>query len=93
MFPDHFVHEPGRRQPRAARSGSSFDLRPGVTEVLVHPAVDTPELRAFAPDWPTPRRRPRRARPDAGRPGRRRGVKLIGYRQLRDAQRAARTAA
>ena len=28
-----------------------FDLRPGVTEVYVHPAADTPELRALAPDW------------------------------------------
>ncbi len=28
-----------------------FDLRPGVTEVYLHPAADTPELRALAPDW------------------------------------------
>jgi predicted glycoside hydrolase/deacetylase ChbG (UPF0249 family) len=28
------------------------DLGPGVTEIYAHPAVDTPELRAFAQDWP-----------------------------------------
>ena len=28
-----------------------FDLRPGVTEVFLHPAVDTDELRASHPDW------------------------------------------
>ena len=28
-----------------------FDLRPGVTEVYLHPAVDTDELRASHPDW------------------------------------------
>ena len=33
---------------RVARRAS----RPGVTEVYVHPAVDTPELRALADDWP-----------------------------------------
>lgn len=28
-------------------------LRPGITHFLMHPAVDTPELRAIAPDWPS----------------------------------------
>ena len=32
----------------------AFDgLRPGLTHLLIHPARDTPELRAIAPDWPT----------------------------------------
>ena len=50
VFPDYFI--------RARGPGSRTDLerlldrlRPGVTEVFVHPAVDTPELRALAPDW------------------------------------------
>ncbi len=50
MFPDHFVHVRGvgsrRTVERIVR-----DLRPGVTEIYVHPAVDTAELRALAPDW------------------------------------------
>jgi predicted glycoside hydrolase/deacetylase ChbG (UPF0249 family) len=27
------------------------DMKPGLTMLLLHPAVDTPELRAIAPDW------------------------------------------
>ncbi len=27
------------------------DLKPGVTHFVVHPSVDTPELRAITPDW------------------------------------------
>src|SRR3954451_19947471 len=50
LFPDHFVHVRGvgsrRTVERLAR-----DLRAGVTEVYVHPAIDTAELRALAPDW------------------------------------------
>jgi hypothetical protein len=66
------------------------DLRPGVTELYVHPAVDTAELRALAPDWA--------ARVDdhdlVVRDGgvrtllERSGARLIGYRQLRELQRA-----
>ena len=28
-------------------------LPPGITHFLMHPAIDTPELRAIAPDWPS----------------------------------------
>ncbi len=28
-------------------------LPPGITHFLLHPAIDTPELRAIAPDWPS----------------------------------------
>jgi hypothetical protein len=65
------------------------DLRPGVTEVYVHPVADTPEIRALAPDW-------------AGRVDdlalvtsdssfasmlERVGAHLIGYRPLRELMR------
>ena len=50
LFPDHFVLVRGGRQPALHRAAVG-DLRPGVTEVYIHPAVDAPELRAFAPDW------------------------------------------
>jgi len=67
-----------------------FDLRPGVTEVYLHPAADTPELRALAPDWANRvddlhllvHDTALRARVD------RSGVKLIGFRELRELQRA-----
>jgi predicted glycoside hydrolase/deacetylase ChbG (UPF0249 family) len=90
LFPDHFVPIPGVGSRRHIEK-VVLELRPGVTEVYVHPAIDTPELRALAPDWS--------ARVDdhdlVVRDGalrtriERSGVKLIGYRQLRDVQRAA----
>ena len=49
VFPDHVVQcHPGtaRRLERAL-----FELEPGVTELCVHPAVDTDELRAATADW------------------------------------------
>jgi predicted glycoside hydrolase/deacetylase ChbG (UPF0249 family) len=49
VFPDHVVRcqgGAGRRIERAV-----FDLRPGVTELCLHPAVDTDELRAATGDW------------------------------------------
>jgi hypothetical protein len=66
-----------------------FELEPGVTEIQAHPGVDTPELRALAPDWPTRvddhdllvHDHAIRALAD------RANVCLIGYRALRDAMR------
>ena len=66
------------------------DLPPGVTEVHVHPAVDTPELRAQTPDWAARvddhdlvvNDRSLRALLE------RAGASRIGYRELRDLQRA-----
>jgi predicted glycoside hydrolase/deacetylase ChbG (UPF0249 family) len=89
VFPDHFllVRTVGARR---AIERLLVDLRPGVTEVHLHPAIDTPELRSLAPDW-------------AGRVddhdfvgehtplrslARRAGVQLIGWRELRELQRA-----
>jgi hypothetical protein len=90
LFPDNFVVIPGVGSRRHIER-AVHELRPGVTEVYVHPAIDTAELRALAPDWS--------ARVDdhdlVMRDGRlrtlieRSGAKLIGYRQLRDVQRAA----
>ena len=50
VFPDSFVYVNGvgSRATLAAVAGS---LRPGVTELYVHPAVDTPELRAITDRW------------------------------------------
>jgi len=89
VFPDHFVLVSGVGSRRSIER-AIFDLRPGVTELYVHPAQDTPELRALAPDWA--------ARVDdldfvTGDGGLRSmlervGATRIGYRPLRDLQRA-----
>jgi hypothetical protein len=68
------------------------DLEPGLTVAILHPALDTPELRAMAFDWPS-----RVADYEAFRSPelrdyvRQSGVQIIGYRPLRDLIRAGRT--
>jgi predicted glycoside hydrolase/deacetylase ChbG (UPF0249 family) len=52
VFPDNFVYVNGVGSRRVIER-ALFDLRPGVTEIYIHPAQDTSELRALAPDWPT----------------------------------------
>ena len=49
VFPDHFVYTSvgSRIQIEAALES----LSPGVTEIYVHPAVDSDELRSSHPDW------------------------------------------
>ena len=88
VFPDHFVLCPVGARRRIERT--LFDLRPGVTEVLLHPGIDTDELRTACDDWPgrvedhaflvsDPSLRALLARADAH---------LIGFRELRELQRA-----
>jgi len=87
--PDRLV----RSRPRAGRMALDRllgDMRPGVTEIVLRPAVDTGELRALAPDWAS-----RVDDHDVVTVGQslkaladRAGVTLIGYRRLRDLQRA-----
>jgi chitin disaccharide deacetylase len=50
VFPDQFVRAHGGTVRRTLER-ALFDLAPGVTEIAVSPAIDTPELRAIAPDW------------------------------------------
>lgn len=90
VFPDHLLLIAGGVGSRRTIERAVMDLRPGVTEILVHPAIDTPELRACTPDWAhrvddhdlVTRDRALRAMLD------RAGVVLIGYRELRDIQHA-----
>jgi predicted glycoside hydrolase/deacetylase ChbG (UPF0249 family) len=89
LFPDSFVlvsHVGSRR----VIERTLFDLRPGVTEMYVHPAADTPELRAMAPDWAARVDDHHLMVHDTGLRAlvERSGVKLVGYRELRDAMRA-----
>lgn len=60
-------------------------LQPGLTYLILHPCMDTPELRAGAPDWPS-----RVANYEAFSNPQLRdyvgqsGVQVIGYRELRE---------
>ncbi len=61
-------------------------LEPGVTELRLHPAVDTPELRALASDWETRVDDHRLVCADStlAEALEAAGVRLLGYRALRD---------
>lgn len=50
VFPDHLLTAP-RTSARALVEQALPTLPPGVTELLIQPALDTPELRAAAADW------------------------------------------
>jgi len=66
------------------------ELPVGITHFILHPSVDTPELRAICPDW--------QARvanynafmsDDLKKFIEQEDIKLIGYRHIRDAMRNA----
>ena len=91
LFPDQFDHD-WRAGSRERVYEAIRDLRPGVTEIHVQPAIDTAEVRALAGDvaegWiddldlVVNDALLRRLLDESG-------AVRIGYRQLRDAQRAS----
>jgi predicted glycoside hydrolase/deacetylase ChbG (UPF0249 family) len=89
VSPDHVVAVRGASHGAFERALHA--LEPGVTEIVLHPAIDTPELRALAPDWN------QRVDDydalvhdaDLQRLLERAGVERIGYRHLRELQRGA----
>jgi chitin disaccharide deacetylase len=88
VFPDHFVYT--QVGSRRTIERTLFELRPGVTEMYVHPAVDTDELRASHPDWAQRVEDHAYVTSDATLRDliERSGAILLGYRALRDLQRA-----
>ena len=88
VFPDHFDHD--WRAGSVERVRAAIDaLQPGVTEIHVQPAIDTPEVRALGDytqgwidDLALITSDDLRARLDDS------GAVLIGYRDLRDAMRS-----
>jgi predicted glycoside hydrolase/deacetylase ChbG (UPF0249 family) len=53
LAPDHLIRPSPARRPAPALDAVLADLQPGVTEVVLSPAVDSSELRSALPDWPT----------------------------------------
>ncbi len=88
IFPDHLVTTPTGSRPTIEKVLA--DLRPGVTEVFLHPAVDTDELRSSHPDWETRVDDHLMLTSDEGFRDlvARSGATLVGYRELRDLQRS-----
>jgi predicted glycoside hydrolase/deacetylase ChbG (UPF0249 family) len=89
VYADRFVSLPPSDSHRHAFLDMVSGLEPGLTEVTLHPAVDTPELRAVTTDWKervsdhallVEDRVVAEVLADAG-------VTLIGYRPLRDLMR------
>ncbi|HEY3485611.1 MAG TPA: polysaccharide deacetylase family protein [Ilumatobacteraceae bacterium] len=89
VFPDHFDHD-WRAGSRARVYDAVRALQPGVTEIHVQPAIDTPEVRALSSaaegwiddlDLVTADAQLPKLLDDAG-------AVLIGYRDLRTAMRA-----
>lgn len=89
LTPDHVVAAPWGHEARPVLDDALRDLQPGVTELQVRPAIDTPEIRSVTPHWTA-------HVSDAHLVGNdwtfrsalgRSGAIPIGYRALRDAQR------
>jgi hypothetical protein len=76
---------------RVEQARQAFDaLPPGLTHFIIHPVLDSPELRAIAPDWPGRVADYRAFTDDALRDCvRNSGVQVIGYRALRELMRKA----
>ena len=88
VFTDHFVLCPISARKRIERV--LFELRPGVTEVYLHPAIDTDELRAACDSWAGRVEDHAFLCHDRSLPEmiERAGATLIGFRELRELQRA-----
>ena len=88
VFPDHFDHD-WRAGSRERVSNALADLRPGVTELHIQPAIDTPEVRALtgnAAHWIDDLAFATDGSLAAALAGA--GATVIGYRDLRAVMRA-----
>ncbi len=89
IAPDHMIYYSGVGG-RTAFERLLDDVRPGVTEIFLHPATDHAELRALAPDWErrVDDHRLLTADPELREQLVAAGVVLIGWRELRALQRS-----
>jgi predicted glycoside hydrolase/deacetylase ChbG (UPF0249 family) len=89
LAPDHLVTLSPKWSPDILERAIA-DMEPGVTEFAFQPADDTPELRAICHVWPALVLQADLLEKKSGfaEMAARAGATLIGYRELRDAQRA-----
>jgi len=89
VFPDHMTSTWGK-PAKPAFTNILTRLKPGVTEVYVHPVEDGPELRGYDPDHPQIRVDDFALMTDPELPGMiaAAGATLISFAPLRDLQRA-----
>jgi hypothetical protein len=90
VFPDHFDHD-WRAGSRERVIDAFTNLQPGVTEIHVQPAIDTPEVRALghvADEWIDDLALVTTDN-ELARVVEKSGAILIGYRELRTAMRAS----
>jgi hypothetical protein len=89
VFPDHLLTTWGA-PAKETFAGILRDLRPGVTEIYVHPVEDGPELRGYDPDHPQIRVDDLACVTDPDLPAlvAAAGARLISFAPLRELQRA-----
>ncbi len=90
MVADRVVSLPWGRESRPAVDHAIDNLEPGVTEIRVRPAIDSPELRAISQTWSAHVSDAHLVTDDWSFRAAlaRSGAELIGYGELRAAQRA-----
>lgn len=90
LVPDRVVVAPQGAESRPLLDAAIANLEPGVTELHVRPAVDSPELRTITPHWAAHVGDAHLVTADwVFRSAlARSGAELIGFRELRKAQRA-----
>ncbi len=89
LVPDRVVMAPTSQESRPVLDAALQSLEPGVTEIHVRPAIDSPELRALTPHWAARVADAHLVTSDwVFRSAlARSGAELIGFRELRRAQR------
>ena len=94
VMPDHAVRVRPGVESRDAVIEALADLPIGVTELQVRPAVDVPEHRAMTPNWPAGVGDAHLVTHDWSVRAalHRSGATMVGFADLRDAQRRARRA-
>lgn len=90
LVPDRVVAAPWNHEARPVLDAALLALEPGVTELHVRPAVDSPELRSLTPHWAAWVADLHLVTSDwVFRSAlARSGAELIGFRQIRQAQRS-----
>lgn len=95
LFPDNFVYEELSNEKKDVRRfwlETVRNLKPGVTELYIHAALPTDELKAITGSWPTRSQEAEAFTRDEEmkKLASEQGIILIGYRPLRDLQRKER---